>query len=317
MLATSASWRHEVCMRVLLALVLCSTLTRCGGDRGESPSASSGDEVALALPSPESFAREHPSFERYWYQGLAELSRYELSQSRYGELHEGEAVLIFVTEDFLPGPQVKHELGPRPDDAISVLKLNAHRQFDTGIYPYTVMTSTFAPAEGGRALKLAASVVEWCGVAYAQLNRREDGIRARLHSYFEAEGDQDLSLEDAWTEDELLVTLRRGPDAIPRGPMRLIPAMHFLRFAHRPLAAYDATVEIEGTGARRTLVIRYAELPREVRVDHHAAFPYVIEGWEERGDGPTTVARRTHAVLTDYWAHNGVDDGAYRRVLGR
>lgn len=304
-------------MRLLLVFLLSATLSRCGGERGAPPSASSGDEAALSLPSPESFAREHPTFERYWYQGLAELTRYELSQSRYGELHEGDAVLIFVTEDFLPGPQVKHEQGPRPDDAVSVLKLNAHRQFDTGIYPYTVMTSTFAPAEGGLAFKVSASVVEWCGVAYAQLNRREGAIHARLHSYFEAEGDQELELEDVATEDELLVALRRGPDALPQGAMRLVPAMHFLRFAHRPLDAYEATVSVEGSGEVRTLVVRYESLPRELRVEFRAAFPYVIEGWEERGDGPTTVARRTHAVLTDYWAHHGADDGAYRTALGR
>ena len=33
-------------------------------------------------------------FGRYWYQGKAELTRYELNQARYGELHTGEAVLI-------------------------------------------------------------------------------------------------------------------------------------------------------------------------------------------------------------------------------
>ena len=53
---------------------------------------------------------------------------------RGGEEHAGDAVLIFVTEDFLPKLQVKREVSEAPD-AISVLKLNAYRRFYTGIYP--------------------------------------------------------------------------------------------------------------------------------------------------------------------------------------
>ena len=36
-------------------------------------------------------------FNDYWYAGDAELTRYALQQVRYGEVHEGDAVLIFVT----------------------------------------------------------------------------------------------------------------------------------------------------------------------------------------------------------------------------
>ena len=43
---------------------------------------------------------EESNFNKYWYAGEAELNSYTLSQARYGENHEGEAVLIFVTEDF-------------------------------------------------------------------------------------------------------------------------------------------------------------------------------------------------------------------------
>jgi len=39
-------------------------------------------------------------FGAYWYQGKAELTSYTLEQARYGEVHPGEAVLVFVTEDF-------------------------------------------------------------------------------------------------------------------------------------------------------------------------------------------------------------------------
>ena len=40
-------------------------------------------------------------FKDYWYSGKAELSSYQLNQARYGQQNPGEAVMIFVTEDFL------------------------------------------------------------------------------------------------------------------------------------------------------------------------------------------------------------------------
>ncbi|MCB9615041.1 MAG: septum formation inhibitor Maf [Sandaracinus sp.] len=290
---------------VLLALVACG------------PTTATPPSTDLGLPTPERFAESHGRFDSYWYQGVAELTRYRLEQARYGEVHEGEAVLIFVTEDFLPGPQLKHERGPRPVDALSVLKLNAHRQFFTGIYPYTTLTSTFLPAEEGPALKVAASVIEWCGVAYGQLNRREDGVHAELHSYFEAEGDAEITLDDVALEDALFSRLRRDPNEITAGPTHLVPAMHYLRFAHRPMQPYAAEVSFEDEEATRVLVVRYAELGRELRIRFGRAFPHVIEGWEERdAQGPTTRATRTHAILTDYWAHHGVADAPFREALG-
>ncbi len=50
-------------------------------------------------------------FKRFWLQGFAEISRFELEQVRYGEIHKGDAVLIYVTEEFLIDKQVKSEQG--------------------------------------------------------------------------------------------------------------------------------------------------------------------------------------------------------------
>jgi hypothetical protein len=41
-------------------------------------------------------------FRDYWYNHGAELSHFTLEQIRYGEIHEGDAVLVFVTEDINP-----------------------------------------------------------------------------------------------------------------------------------------------------------------------------------------------------------------------
>ena len=37
-------------------------------------------------------------FNAYWYADQAEIRTYNLTQSRYGELHQGLATVIFVTE---------------------------------------------------------------------------------------------------------------------------------------------------------------------------------------------------------------------------
>ena len=51
--------------------------------------------------------KKHLSFDKYWYDGKAEISSYKLKQGRYGEIHRGTASLIFVTEPFSPQRFVK------------------------------------------------------------------------------------------------------------------------------------------------------------------------------------------------------------------
>jgi len=108
-------------------------------------------------------------FKKYWYEGNAEITSYELSQARYGELREGKAVLIYVTEPFLPGLQVKAD--KKDPSNVPVLKLNATKKYLTGIYPYSIMTSSFYPVyDNQHAQKISFSSQEWCGHVYAQLN---------------------------------------------------------------------------------------------------------------------------------------------------
>ncbi len=53
-------------------------------------------------PHPETKNKnQQQSFNSYWYKGTAEITSYQLSQVRYGEVHKGTAVHIFVTENFL------------------------------------------------------------------------------------------------------------------------------------------------------------------------------------------------------------------------
>jgi hypothetical protein len=54
---------------------------------------------------------------------------------------------------------------------ISVLKL--YQEFYNGIYPYSMMTSSFLPVyESKHALKIVTSIQEWCGQVFVQLENR-------------------------------------------------------------------------------------------------------------------------------------------------
>ena len=264
-------------------------------------------------------AASSDTFGAYWYQGLAELTTYDLQQARYGEIHPGEATLIYVTEPFLSEQQVKAD-DPEADGAVTVLKLNATRTFTTGIYPYSMMTSVFAPVEGGGALKVTTSAQEWCGHTFTQLNRTADGYRMRLFSYFEQESDQDRALPAIRLEDDLWVQLRLDPEALPTGALTLVPGTFFQRFSHRPLTPERATATLTDSADVRTYTLTYPDLDRTLAITFSADFPHTVERWSEtrrsRGEELTTAATRRARRTLPYWQLNSREDAVYRDSLG-
>ncbi len=265
-------------------------------------------------------------FSGFWYQGQAELTRYELKQERYGEVHQGDAVLIFVTEDFLDDKQVKYEFGPRGENVKSILKLNATRKFFTGVYPYSIMTSVFTPVEAGKGTyKVATSSQEWCGHTFMQLNQRQDGIDGRFYSYFQAEGDQQFKLPNALMEDEIWTKLRLDPAALPTGSIELVPALHYLRLRHKDAGVLKANAELrtlrDAAISSKELIeysVRYKDISRSLKIVAENEFPFTILGWEEvsSNSGLITRAAKTNSLMLDYWSRHSVSDSTYRTQLG-
>lgn len=261
-------------------------------------------------------------FKDYWYAGNAEITSYSLSQARYGELREGTAVNIFVTEDFLPNKQVKAD--NFSEENIPVLKLNSTKKFLTGIYPYSIMTSTFNPvASEGHALKVTNSSQEWCGHVFAQLNNKKK-FEIDSHSYFESEGDNSFSLEKDWLENELWNIMRINPEELPTGTLELIPSFEFLRLRHKEMKAYPAYVTLKQGDSLSIYTIEYPGLSRSLTIYFNSTFPYEIEKWEETslsGFGPnakalTTTATKLKRIKTPYWSQNGNKDLIMRDSLG-
>jgi len=256
-------------------------------------------------------------FKEYWFAGEAEITSYKLDQSRYGEQREGTAVLVFVTEDFLPKAQVKSD--EKKDSNIPVLKLNAVKKFNTGIYPYSIMQSTFYPLDGNsHALKVSASVQEWCGHVYTQLNNRKN-FEITSHSYFEGEADQNMELNKTWLENEVWTQLRINPDSLPTGELQMIPSLEFFRLNHIEIKAYQATAEFYQDDSLGVYKISYPELQRNLKIYYETSFPFSIEKWEEttekNGESFTTTATKMETIKSDYWDKKSNKDLPLREKL--
>lgn len=279
--------------------------------------------TALMVMSTTAHAQVKPyddAFKKQWYAGLAEITRYELKQARYGDVHTGDAVFIFVTEDFLTDKQVKHERG---DGAkTSVLKLNFARTFNTGIYPYSMMTSVFTPVDPNQthALKVTTSVQEWCGHTFTQFNYRDGQYKGILRSYFQDESDRDFNLPGVELEDNLWLRIRLTPDQLPTGTIQLIPGTQFQRLTHVLPDVQTATAERISKGATQIYRVTYMSLARKLYITYETAYPHAIIAWEEsyqqRGQWVTTTAKKTHSMMLDYWSKHAAADSTYRKKLG-
>lgn len=256
-------------------------------------------------------------FKDYWFSGEAEITSYDLVQSRYGEPRDGTSVLIYVTEDLLPGAQVKAD--EQHEDNIPVLKLNATKNFVTGIYPYSIMQSTFFPLQGNSgALKVTASVQEWCGQVYMQLNNRQQ-FEVRSHSYFEGEEDQELDLEKTYLENEIWTQLRVDPEHLPVGDFEMVPSFEHIRIAHIDIKSYNAYGEFFQDEELGVYKITYPELERELRIFYLPYSPYTIEKWEEstqsNGKIFLTTANKMETIKSAYWNKNSNNDLPLRDKL--
>ncbi len=305
---------------ILFAVLICGLLLAlsCKENTTETNIA---ENITVEKSAPESTLPTQPlskEFNDYWYAGNAEITSYKLEQARYGEMREGTAVMVFVTEDFLPEVQVKADGYSREN--IKVLKLNATKNFNTGIYPYSIMQSTYFPAGNNKhAIKISTSVQEWCGQVYAQLNNREQ-FEVMSHSYFQSEADENFKLNKTWTENELWTKLRVDPKSLPTGEIEVIPSLEYTRLKHVPIKAYKATAKFNDGN----YTLNYPELKRELSIEFNSEFPHEINAWKESlvsGYGSnaktlTTKATKIKTIKSAYWNKNSNADAGLRTELG-
>ena len=270
-------------------------------------------------------------FWKHWGDGKAELNGYSLRQPRYGTLRTGTAVFIYVTEDFSDSLRVKADPGKHPaSDVYPVLKLNAVRDFSTGIYDYNVMTSAFLRiAPGWPVAKVSFSSQEWCGHVWHQLVPRDGKLAGLFHSYFdgEADGVDDLAFpRDGVFEDALPVLLRGwNGEFLEPGQSRTVPFLPSLLWArlhHKPLAWTKATIA-------RTAGTRFVAVPAG-RFD---VIVYTVEtadgrklGFEIESASPHRLIRQTGpdgeeltlkgSTRLPYWQLNAPGGEQHLKELG-
>ncbi|MCB0637486.1 MAG: hypothetical protein KDC54_12745, partial [Lewinella sp.] len=313
-----------------LLLGLLVGLVSCQPPVPAAESTPAPDNQTEAMPAASAF-QASSSLSDYWYQGKAELNFYDLEQNRYQSVHSGQAILIFVTEDFLTDKQVKNDQYQNSNSTL-VLKTNAIRRFTTGLYDYSVMTSVFTPVKNEAfpfTLKVTNTSQDWCGQTYSQVNWQGHGYREILHSYFENEADQEVQTDPAILEDELYNRIRLGWESLPTGEQAVIPSLMHLRLAHRPFAVETARLSLDDyTGDTfvgeqlKVYRIDYAYIQRQVAIVFEAEPPYRIVGWTETfpsafdGELRTTVARLRQSLLEPYWKMNDPSYQPRRDSLG-
>jgi hypothetical protein len=282
--------------------------------------------------SQETIAEKPKDFNDYWYAGEAEITSYQLEQARYGEIHSGEAVLVFVTEPFSKNKQVKLDnWRDESTDNVSVMKLNMMKKFLTGIYPYSMMMSTFTPVSYDQypdPFKVTTSSQEWCGHTFMQLNLQENNYGLKGFSYFESEGDVDVSVPNTILEDELWTRIRFNPNSLPLGEVEVLPSTFYLRLRHqeaKPAKAKASKLEVHTSEfsdePHHIYTIEYEN--RKLSIYYEPDFPFTILGWEETymsGFGNperlTTKAKRINTIKSAYWGKNNNKDREIRKDLG-
>lgn len=260
------------------------------------------------------------NFNDYWFSGTAELNSYDLKQARYGEIRNGEVVLVFVTEPFSKSKQVKLDNPKKtPEDDVTVMKLNNVRKFNTGIYDYSILTSTFTPINTQNhpnTLKSTTSIQEWCGITFTQLNLDGDHYKYKSFSYFESEGDRDKKIKTALLEDELMTRIRINKGELPEGEIELIPSVLQSRFTHQDVKPTKALIVKTNT---ENLIKYNIEIPsqnRSITIDVEKEFPFKIMAWTEtNGNGLITTATLKKSMQSPYWNQKSLADEKLRDAL--
>ncbi len=308
-------------VKITLGLAILLTFLACKNEVRETTS----NAEFIKLITPEN------KFDNYWYKNKAELSSYQLEQARYGEIHQGESVLVFVTEDFSASKLVKLDNpSATPKDAVKIMKLNATRKFNTGIYPYSMMSSVFTPVDLKKhpnTLKITSSSQEWCGHTFMQVDLEKSNYKVDLNSYFESEGNQEFKVDKVMPEDEIWNRIRIAPKSLPQGNVTLLPGTFYTRLRHteyKPQKAEASLKEDDQNADFMVYDIKYKDLDRTLKITFQKEFPHQIEGWEETNTSGwgtdakklTTKAVRKKSIMLDYWNKHNNEDLGLRKDLG-
>jgi hypothetical protein len=296
----------------ILASACASDNTQKAQQASSEPAKPAPVTSTVDLPE-EPDASASSEFWDFWGDGKAELSAYRGKTSRYGELREAEVVLIYVTEPHSRESWVKDQRAPE-DEQVQVMKLNHVAKFRTGIYPYSVMTSTFSPVDDYpphrfQPVKSTLTAQEWCGHVFHGIWIGSDAYTSAMHSYFAGEEDARKVVETpegTLYEDALFIQLRELDGRFNEGEDwsgSLVPRLWERRKEHEPLEPVDAQITREDAEFDGTPVTRF-ELTYEGKTatfDIAKDYPHRLLHWS-RSDG--TEMTLVGSERLPYWRLN-------------
>lgn len=263
--------------------------------------------------------------------GQAEISSYEVTQPRYGQLRKGHEVFIYVPEPFKMDERIKpdYEGSVKKDNLIHVMKLNRYHTFLTGLYPYHVMTtiqSALYPKVDFSAfdvLNMNISAIEWCGNYFAQVipDPAERNAKWEYNSYFEKEGRKSISIplgKDVYFEDNLWIRIRELTGSFMKvGETKSVTIYERLwqnRISHQKLIGNKAILSKKDGKFDGYDAFEWSwELSgRSVTVFTDREYPHYILGWSDSLGGK---GKRLAYLQTPYWEKNTIKDEVLRAKL--
>jgi len=323
-------------MKNVLASLMLVGLFACRGGPGGSAVPDAGAPAAheADVDGPNRFAAD-----RLWDDGRAEIDAYEAITRRYGILRPFTAYHIVVKEDFSRRQLVKADPGHDAADVGTVLKLNQVLQYQTGIYSYHQMASTFYDRTSMELLKFTLTSFEWCGNSFKEFTRRPDGVRLHVHTYWDNQAEATYELPaspDLILYDQLPLWIR----SLPQTPgtsrsLRLVPGQIESKGARpEPIAALlrATTEESVRVPAGTFRALRWELQASERRPEAHGGrtgpaaarsgiaeagseiywtardFPYLLVAWS-KPDGGSYRLKWTRRLA--YWTLNHPGDESY------
>jgi hypothetical protein len=265
------------------------------------------------------------SFWSHWGDGRAELSGYRGTITRYGEPRAAEVSLIYVTEPHDRRSWIKDD-DVAGSNRVEVLKLIRTAQFLTGIYPYSIMASVFAPVEPWlnerfQPVRINLDVQEWCGSVAHRVWPGPEHVRSLRLSYFAWEGETLTETpipEGTLFEDALLIQLRELDGAFNGGEDWegwLYPELWRLRTRGVPEEPVQARISRTSADHEGVAVTRFHLEAGDYwrRFDVEADFPRRVLAWEtSTGDSVELIDSERLA----YWSLNAPGDESGREALG-
>jgi len=247
-----------------------------------------------------------------YFSGEAEIMVYSLEKARYDSVHKGQAILVQVVEPFLYEEQVKNDRGGEKG-SLNVLKSNYFERFTTGVYDYSLMTSAFTPLQYDtlqHSIKVSASVQDWCGQTYVQINNR-GSLNLSMNSYFQSEGDSSYRIETTWQEDEIMNLIRLSKDVLPVDTFLIVPKATFLSTNHVSPKTYTAIGGLSlDTLDNMVYTISMPELKRTVKYYFDTSKENLITQMEEEyptvfdGEIRKSTAKLKSVQKMPYWELN-------------